>query len=130
MTTDYGSDIVAIPDLDPTFSPVTGPRVVAQAIARRLSTPRGSLPFYPNYGIDVRDYLNERITVGSLAQIRRDVESECMADERVRSADVSAAHNTETGEMRLTVSGTTLDGPFSLVLGVSAVSVTLLSVTG
>src|SRR5574337_487746 len=107
--TDFGQDVSTFPDLDPSFSALTGPRVVAEAIARRLSTPRGSLPFYPDYGIDVRDWVNESITRDRLAQFRRALEAEVVKDERVDSADSAIAFNTQTGEMQLSIILTTAD---------------------
>ncbi len=127
--TDFGSDVSTFPDLDPSFSTLTGPRVVAEAIARRLSTPRGSLPFYPDYGIDIRSWVNETITRGKLAQFRRDLEAECVKDERVLTADASLAFNVKTNDMQIAITITTADGPFSLVLGVTAVTVALLTVS-
>lgn len=127
--TDFGADVSIFPDLDPGFTPLTGPRVVAQAIARRLSTPRGSLAFYPDYGIDVRDWVNETITRDRLAQFRRMIEAEIVRDERVLSGSASLAFNTQTSDLQIAVTITTADGPFSLVLGVTAVTVSLLSVS-
>ena len=35
MATDYGIDVSTFPDLDPTFGLISGPRVVAENVARR-----------------------------------------------------------------------------------------------
>ena len=127
--TDFGQDIAVFPDLDTSFTAMTGPRVVAEAVARRLSTPRGSLPFYPEYGIDVRDWVNETITRDRLAQFRRELEAEVVKDERIDDATGSIAFNPQTGEMRIAVNVTTAAGPFALVLGVTQVTVSVLSVS-
>jgi len=59
---DFGTDISVFPGLDETFTPVSGPRVLGEALAKRLATERGSLPFHPNYGWNVIVLLNDALS--------------------------------------------------------------------
>ncbi len=124
---DYGSDISTLPDLDETFSPISGRQVVAQAIARWLSTPRGSQPFYPTRGLDVRQWLNSRMGDAEVFALTSAVEAECEADERVLSASVEVDFTASTMSMRISISLALADGPFKLVLAVSQFDIQILS---
>ena len=125
---DYGTDISTSPTLDPSFGPLTGSRVVAEAVARRLTTPRGTLPDDPNYGTDLRAWLNESMTPATLTQVRSAAERECLKDERLQSADATVSYDAASGTLSVVLALALSAGPtFRLVLGVTAVSVTLLS---
>jgi len=126
MATDFGTDVSTFPDLDPSFATMSGPRVLGEAIARRISTPRGALHYAPNYGTDVRSYLNDAVTPAKLAQWQREIQAECQKDERVRSAAVSLSFQAQSQTMRITIGIETADGPFTLVLSATAVSVAVL----
>ena len=108
---------------------VTGPRVLAEAIARRLSTPRGGLFYDPTYGLDVRAWLNESLTPQRLFALRHAVEAEVEKDERVLSCSADLTFIAATKSLRLTLSIQTQDGPFALVLGVISLTVSILSIS-
>jgi phage baseplate assembly protein W len=124
--TDYGSDISTLPDLDETFSPISGRRAVAEAIARRLSTPRGALPFHPTYGLDLRQWLNARASDATAFALTANIEAECEADERVLRASAAVVFEPATTSMRIAINLELADGPFKLVLGVSQLDVQIL----
>lgn len=124
----WGSDVLVFPGLDPTLTLVDSGRVVAEALARRLSTPRGSMPFHPDYGLDLRAYLNEAMTDAKLYQLRAGVELECEQDERVLTADVKATFVQSTFSLRVQVNATLNTGnELRFVLNVSQVTVELLA---
>ena len=56
-----------LPDLDPYFRVVTGRTAVAQALLRRLVTPRGGLLGEPLYGLDVRAAVTAEVIAAELA---------------------------------------------------------------
>lgn len=85
MATDYGIDVSTIPDLDPVFALVSGREALIQALWRRIQTPKGALPFNPDDGLDVRDWLHEGRTPTQLFRLRSSVEAELLKDERVLS---------------------------------------------
>lgn len=122
-----GTDIHCVSGLDPLFTIVDGRTALAQAIARRLSTVRGTLAWIgddSDYGYDLRQHLGDDLTPRTLAAIGPRVEAECLADERVRAAraDVTLLGST----LRVAITITDAAGPFRLTLAVDAVTVTLL----
>jgi phage baseplate assembly protein W len=127
MATDFGTDVLCFPGLDETFSLASGGRVVAEALARRLSTPRGSLPFHPDYGLDVRAWLNDAISQDLLYRLKASAERECEQDERVEAVEVAVTYVQATQALRLRVTATTAQGPFRFTLSVSQVSIDLLA---
>lgn len=127
MATDYGTDVSTFPDLDPSFTLISGPRVVIEAIARRLVTPRGTMPGRPNDGIDVRQWLNDSVDAGTLARMHGAIESEIAKDERVQRAAVSLAFDAASRTLRITINVRLDDGPFDLVLSVDRVTLSLLA---
>lgn len=129
MSTDLGTDLYCISDLDPAGRTVSGIEALAQALARRLQTPRGALAAIgddPDYGTDLRDYVGEDTGVGATAEIEAAVRAECLKDERVRDVEATAA----IADRALTVGVRTTSpaGSLRFVLAVSAVTVDLLKV--
>jgi len=126
--TDFGVDIAGYQFLAPVYGLATGLTNLANALARRLTTPAGTLDDHPEYGYDVRDLLVGDFTAGELDASRPAIESQCEDDERVQSATVTMSLN--KGVLSISIDGTTADGPFSLVLAVSAVSAAILEING
>lgn len=126
---DFGTDISTpdASDIDPYFTTVTGWRCLAQAIGRRLTTPRGSLIDDAAYGFDVRTRLHDALTPSDLATMTGFVKREIEADERVDRADVSIAFSAPTSTLTIKAVVTTGDGPFRLVLAVSSVTTEILA---
>lgn len=125
-TVDYGLDLACVDDLDADMTEVTGRRVLAEALARRLSTPRGGLIDDPNYGTDVRGYLNDDLSKADIARIGAAVDAECRKDERVLRTTTQVGF--VSGALTLSIQVVDLSGPFRLVLGVTDVSVDVLKV--
>lgn len=124
-TPDFGVDVSTFPRPDTTFSTIKGYRVLAEALARRLLTPRGFLTFHPDYGMDVRQFINESITDTTLGRIKAQVAYELQQDERVDDADAVVSYIPATGQLLITCQVSTSQGPFSFVLALSAVTVDL-----
>ncbi len=128
MAVDLGtSDISCIKDFVSDGRVVTGRLVVAEAIARRLWTPRGRLIDDPNYGLDVPGYINQDMSSQDVAALQVLIEQECRKDERVVSAAVVLALATN-GIATLTIDLTTSAGPFKLTLAVGETTYSVLSV--
>ncbi len=106
----------------------SGFRVVAEAVARRWMTPRGRLIGYPNYGFDLTQYINADVSERDIASLQSGAAAEALKDDRVTACDVSAVLGADG---LLTVTGLldTAQGPFTLVVEVSAVTVKLLQVS-
>lgn len=131
MSVDYGLDLACVSDLDTTLTETApgGRRIVAEAVARRLQTPRGRLIGDPNYGFDLVGYCNDDLNAGGLAWIQSQVVAECLKDERVTEA--ACELELDAGDvMTATISLRLVDDPdlLSLVLAVSVVTVEILSV--
>ena len=114
--------------MDRYFRRITGPLAVAHAVARRLTTPRGSLPWAPNVGDDLRTWMNEAMDRSALLGMANAARAEAESDERVESADVVVAFTASTSTATVTIDGQTGEGPFQLVLAVTAVSISVLSI--
>lgn len=124
---DLGTDINTpdAADLDPYFSTVSGWRCLAQALGRRLVTPRGSLIDDPAYGYDLRSRLADVITTADLALLGGIVKREFEADERVERADVTVTYTASA--LRVVSQITTATGTMRLVLAVSSVTTDILA---
>lgn len=120
----FGVDLTALPE----FNPGRLRREyenLAEALARRLMTPPGALWYDPEYGTDLRVYLQEALTEEVQYEIERVAAIEAEKDPRVESAS-AAVTAVGTGEYRLSLSVTTAEGPYRLVLRVGGVSVEVL----
>jgi phage baseplate assembly protein W len=124
---DLGHDLSCINDLSPDMAETSGRLVLAQGIARRLSTPRARLLDDPNYGFDLTQYVNDDLTKADIGRIQAGAQAECLKDERVLAAVVTIIVTAE-GALVATVVLQDGEGPFTLVLAVSAVTVSLLTV--
>lgn len=127
--TDLGVDLYCISDLDAAGRTVSGSEALAQALARRLQTPRGALAAIgddPDYGLDLRDYVGADVGSGAEAEIEAAVRAECLKDERVQDVDVTAVRADRHLTVGVRVASTA--GAVRLVLAVSAVTVDLLRV--
>lgn len=116
-----------------------GSMVVAQAIYRRLITPRGMLrggEEERNGGLDLSEYVGAVGTVTALAALPNLVRGEIAKDDRVQPGGVTVQATITTnaaGETTIVLDiGVKLEderGSFSLTLGVSAVTTELLNVS-
>jgi phage baseplate assembly protein W len=125
---DFGTDIAGTTDLDSGLSLVSGERVLAEALVRRLTTPRGALFYAPDYGSDVRELLLARVDARALAAWRARIEGECVKDERVDRARAAIDFDFATETATISVAITSADRTFRLTVSVSALSVELLTV--
>lgn len=116
-----------LPDLDPYFRVVTGRTAVAQALLRRLVTPRGALLGEPTYGLDVRAWVNDTLTAGDLRRLESRVAEELRADERVDDVVAVATFATEVLRIVVRVRVVGLTTPLRLTLAVSAVTAEIIA---
>lgn len=121
----YGRCLGGVEDLDGGM--VTGRLALAQELARRSITVRGTNIVDPDYGYDTTQHLNGRIRAADLSECAAELTSQFRADDRVQDAQVSAQF---TGGVLLIVA--TIfdgDGPFPLTLSVSDAAAVLLQPT-
>lgn len=125
MAADLGRDLACVDDLSPDMREVTGRRCLAEAIARRYISDRGTLLGDPNYGFNLLDYMNADVGPTDIASLQSGAETEALKDERVVRANVVATLQSD-GDLLVAVTLTDADGPFTLTLAVSSVTVTIL----
>jgi phage baseplate assembly protein W len=111
------------------FRAVAGRQMLAQALWRRWITTRGDLLDDPDYGTNLVDYINEDIDVGTVSKIVAAAVAEAMKDERVvKVKGTGRFDETERGTLYLEFTIFDGDGPFTLTLAVTDVTVSLLTV--
>jgi hypothetical protein len=130
--TDFGTDTSCTNGLH-SGRLVIGPRLVAEACYRRLTTARGMLrggEDEQNYGLDLMDLVGSIASRAQAAALPGQIQAELLKDERLVSVDVDVVSTVSGPSTSYAVSilGHTDDGPFTLVLGVSNVSVDLLGI--
>lgn len=133
MATDLGTDISCVDDFSLQMESVTGRLCLAQALARRLVTPRGRFSWldsdgvtihgWPEYGLDLRAFLLSKATPQSIA---RAAEAECLKDERVQAVDVAVVQDTST-TLAITIAVTDADGTFTFTLSIDEAKASLVS---
>ena len=122
-----GTDLSAVNGLDPSLALFRGTRIVAEAAVRRITTPRGGLFYAPNYGVDVREILNAKVTQQLLNTWRSRMEAEIRKDERVDTLSSTLSFYPQSEQVRIRVEGTTGAGPFAFTLAVTSLSVDVLA---
>lgn len=127
-TTDYGSDVSAFPDLDPTFSEINGVEAVAQAIAARWSMPQGSCEDDPDAGFYAVALLNKPMTTSQAFRAQQRLQTEAEKDERVYSCPVNVVWDASAREMKVTANVISMYGNFRLVATIDKVSLKLLGI--
>ncbi|MFA5436583.1 MAG: hypothetical protein WC372_11150 [Candidatus Neomarinimicrobiota bacterium] len=128
----YGSEVWCLSELG-TGRLVSGRAALAQALYRRLVTPRGTLRGGREesaYGLDVAGYVGAVGTTVARIALPAVVRAELLKDDRVRSVTVSATSVEESGGITLVldldVTPHDEDEEFRLTLGVSDVGVSVL----
>lgn len=119
-------------DLGTDFSLINGfvrvagiPNLVG-AIQRRLSTPAGGLFYSPNYGFDLREYVQATFDAATQYELERLTQAEVEKDPRVQSASAQVVQ-ADLGRVILNISGLTNAGPFEMVLAVTSLSLEVIN---
>ncbi len=124
----FGTDLSCVGDIAGDSRLVSGFRVVAEAVVRRWTTPRGRLIGYPNYGYDITQFVNDDMDRRQIQGMIAGMQAEALKDERVTGCQVSATLDTQTGALTFEASIDTAQGPFVFSIAASDVSVKLLEV--
>lgn len=118
----YGTDLSCVEDVTEDLAEVDPftVRAIGEALARRLTTPRGSLPDDPDYGLDVRGYCNRGVPITELQDLSGQIRGEVTKDDRVEDAAVTVTIPARN-QLHISVTVTPVDpslGPFSLTFAV------------
>ncbi len=128
MSTYYGSATQCVDDIPLISTQTTSPAlIIGQRLARRLTTPRGALALIgddPNFGFDVRQYINAKLTAQGRATAESNITNEILKDDQVQSADVAMVI-ADNGAVSIDIKFHAAAGPFSLTLNVSQVTAAL-----
>lgn len=124
---DLGVDVGCVSDIGRTLGTVSGLTNLAHALARRLSTPRGGLFYDPDYGLDLREWINEGLTDSGIVELGSLIEAEVRKDDRAREATATASYNRATRALTVDMSIDTVEGPFRMILAVDEIAVSLLN---
>lgn len=130
----YGSDVSTfvlndegVADLDPYFRVITGFRVVAEAVARRWTSPKGSLWWDPDAGQDVRDRLNAKLDPSQVDELAASLAAEAEKDERVQRCSVLVTYEQAAKRLRIRAAITLSDAEsFQFVMSIDAVTAAVL----
>lgn len=121
---DYGTDIALNRD---SFRYVYSKENLALQLERRLKTKKGSIRWAPDEGIDIREYVNKKLSSNDITDLSFLIKKELERDERVESVSVSLkflyASFTLKGDIQV---NTVYDTSFKLVLSVSNLTFELL----
>lgn len=124
----FGRDLSCSDDCRLDMGEVTDLALLAEAVVRRLTTPRGMLLGDPDYGLDLRLFLSRGMTRVQREAIPGLIRQEILKDERIARVDVTIKQL--TGEvLDLLIRCDTGLGPFSLELSVSAARVLFATAT-
>lgn len=130
MATDYGTCISVTSSTPRRWKLITGPRVVAEAIYRRWSTERGTLPYDLDYGTDAKEMIGETQSPAQIASWSTALAEEALKDERVEDCTVRMTYDEAAATAILTATVKLSGGPtFNLVVAVDSLTVALLRVT-
>lgn len=128
----YGSDISTFAGpgdtlgLDPLFRPITGPRVALEGFVRRLLVPPEGIPGVLT--MDLRSIVQKRMNAVELARIEADIRAIAERHETILSLPVVQIERTAHNAYRLRVRARLAEGPFDLVLGISSVTIEILTI--
>ncbi len=131
--TDFGRDISCTASLR-TGRFASRTRLVAEAAYRRLTTPRGMLrggEEEANYGLDLNELCGNVNPKAAAASLPGRIQSELLKDERIEVVDVDilVSKSGPATSFTITVSAQTTEGPFTLQVLASAVTVELLGLS-
>lgn len=112
-------------DFLPEMPEVVGVVALAQRLARRIQTPRGFFPWWPNEGLDISEFLLSRTPTW---QIANQVKEEIKRDEQVSDAHVKATLSTDGSEVRVEIFVVSEIGPFAFTMTATEASAQLLDI--
>lgn len=126
-----GTGLSTYPDLfqsDGRMRFVSGRRLLAESVARRLETSLGQMYWDPDAGFNLRSYTSETFDARTRLAIEVLSAAEAEKDERVYAVTADATFDAGTKTVRLTLTLTDAQGEFRFVLGVTPTSVDVLTV--
>lgn len=123
----YGSDLSCVDDITDTAAEVDpfSRLALAEAVARRLTTARGTVLDDLDYGLDLRRFLNAGVSTSELAGLAGQIRMEVQKDDRVDRCAATVTLPSAT-ELSVKIVVTPIDprlGTFTLTLAVTSSTV-------
>ena len=128
----YGSDLWIGPnedgvlDIDASGRTVSGIGVLSQSIVMRQTTPTGSLIGAPNDCFDIRAWISSGLTQSQIQQLSAYIQTQLLRDQRIINAQVDVSYSFQTAQLTVVETIQSSNGPFTLTLTASAVTVAML----
>lgn len=99
----YGVDLVCVTDLREDFGEENheSQDAIGHAVLRRWITPRGQNPDDPDYGEDIRGFLNKGITTKDIREKAGKLKQEAEKDDRVGACTVTLTPSPDGRELRV-----------------------------
>lgn len=130
MATNYGRDLWARRTLVTTRE-AKGIDVLVNALVRRITTPKGTNYYHPDYGVDV-EIVGEEIRPGTILRFTNELLAQVQSDNRVVKGsvfvDVKEVKTATVTNLEYTIRGDSELGPFDFVTTVDRVTLELLGV--
>ncbi len=111
--------------VDLLFPPLRGAAVAVERCARRLMTPPGGNVAGPDGGYDLMALAGKRWNALERLRVAADIEAECLREDGVVAAKVTAITETSAFAYRVRIAITTEEGSYPLVLAVDQVTATI-----
>lgn len=126
----FGYDLYCADDLRADMLEVDGVAnptlLLALAIRRRLDCPRGALPDDPEYGIDLRGYLNRGTPAQEIRVLAGRIRTELQKDDRIDRVTITVTPSPNGSSLAVGVHVVPQDhrlGGFELILAVTSAAV-------
>lgn len=116
---EIGNDISTFPDLDLTFTPITGSRVVAEGVARRWFTQRGGCFWARDMGVSITELINGDQNRTALRRWQMVLENEALKVDGVKSIDVTITYNAKEKRVEISADLVTKAGSGRLMVDIS-----------
>jgi hypothetical protein len=116
-------DVWCLDDFLPHMPEVRGRIALAHRLVRRWTCPRGRIPWLPNDGTDLRQYLLSHARPADIAQAAK---SEALKDEQVEDIQITVEVLDSGRQLNLAIEVTDADGPFVFTLNITEARVTLI----
>lgn len=110
------TDVWCIDNFLPHMPEIRGRVALGHRLARRLTTPRGRVPWWPNDGTDLRQYMLSHASPSAIAQAAK---AECLKDEQVEDVKVTVEVLDSGRAMNLLLEVTDAAGPFTFTLNIT-----------
>jgi hypothetical protein len=118
------TDIYLVGDFRPEMPEVSGIFALGQRLLLRLTTPRGLFPWWPEDGLDVRQYTLSKEPEHRMAGA---IDAECRKDEQVESTFVRVTTEDGGARRRVEIQVFSPLGTFKMTLGITEAAATLLA---